>query len=225
MWKDVSMFRKVSHSVGSFRQAMNNPSADLAHQWMEIVFTPLVRLLDRMNISPNAITVVGTLFGVGGGALLALGRWKIAAALIVFSGFLDGVDGLLARQSHKVSPLGAFLDSVLDRWSDTAFYLGLLIWYLNAGMRGLVILVTCALASSLLVSYTRARAEGIGARCGRGVFTRLERFIVLIAGLLLNLMPLALWVIVILSTFTAIQRIVSTIQYAQTHLNRKNESL
>lgn len=209
------MLRRGNGSVGRLEQPTKQASLDLAHEWMSVLFSPLARALHRINVSPNAITVLGSAFAVCGGVLVALGRWKFAASAIVFSGFLDGVDGLLARESQQTTRLGAFLDSVLDRWSDVAFYLGLLVWYLNAEQETQVLLVGCALASSLLVSYTRARAESIGAQCGRGVFTRLERFIALVTGLVLNVMTIALWVIVVLSTITAVQRLYYTFRYVQ----------
>jgi CDP-diacylglycerol--glycerol-3-phosphate 3-phosphatidyltransferase len=167
-------------------------------------------MLQRLNVSPNAVTVLGFVLSLFAAAFLAVGRWRLAIAMIVLSGVLDGVDGLLARQAQKITRFGAFLDSVLDRWSDSAFFVGLLIWYSGVGMRSHEILSGVALASSLLVSYTRARAEGIGAQCSRGLFTRLERFIVLVAGLVLNQMTIALWVLAILSAFTAVQRIYYT---------------
>jgi len=185
---------------------------------MALVFTPLIRVLRRANVSPNAITVFGFALGLFGGVALALGYWRVAIVLIVASGLLDGVDGLLARQSQRVTRFGAFLDSVLDRWSDSALFLGLLIWYSSLDMHIQVILASTALASSLLVSYTRARAEGVGAQCKRGLFTRLERFIVLVAGLVLNLMTVALCVVAVLSTLTAIQRIYYTSEYIKANL-------
>jgi len=208
------MLRRATEFVRSLDRP-GNLRSDWAHELMSVLFAPLARALHRLRIVPNAVTVTGTLLAMFGGALVALDRWKPAAVVILVSGFMDGVDGLLARESRSTSRLGAFLDSVLDRWSDVAFYIGLLIWYLSQDMEFEVVLVGCALASSLLVSYTRARAEGIGARCGRGVFTRLERFVALLVGLVLNVMTWSLWVIVVLSTFTALQRLFTTFRYVR----------
>jgi CDP-diacylglycerol--glycerol-3-phosphate 3-phosphatidyltransferase len=216
--KASPMFSDANEPASSLSQSRKRSLTDWAHEWMTILFTPVSKCLQRLNISPNAITVLGLIFGLGGGVALATGYWKVAAGLIIVSGFMDGIDGLLARQSQKITPFGAFLDSVLDRWSDSAIFLGLVIWYSRMGMQPQVILAGVALASSLLVSYTRARAEGIGAQCKRGWFTRLERIITLVAGLILNLMNVALWVLAVLSTFTAIQRIYYTARYVQTHL-------
>jgi CDP-diacylglycerol--glycerol-3-phosphate 3-phosphatidyltransferase len=184
---------------------------------MEVLFAPVATLLHRIKVTPNTITIVGCAFSLLGGVLIATGYWPAAIGVIVFAGLLDGVDGLLARQSRQMTRFGAFLDSVLDRWSDSAFFIGLLIWHARSGMMLQEVLSIVALASSLLVSYTRARAEGVGAQCRRGLFTRLERFIVLVAGLVLNQVTVALWVIAGLGTVTALQRIYYTWRYMQTH--------
>lgn len=210
------MLRNANESVDSLPRPIRKSLTDWAHESM-VAFTPLARLLQRMNVSPNTITLFAFAFSVLGGVLLALGHWKASAAVIAFAGLLDGVDGLLARLTQQTSRFGAFLDSVLDRWSDSAFYIGLLIWYSQQGAHVQEILVIVSLASSLLVSYTRARAEGIGAQCRRGLFTRLERFIALVAGLVLNQMTIALYVVAILSTFTAVQRVYYTWKYVRTH--------
>jgi CDP-diacylglycerol--glycerol-3-phosphate 3-phosphatidyltransferase len=211
------MINNANDPAGSLRQPIKKSLTDWAHEWVATTFSPVARLLGRWNVSPNTITICGAILSICAGVLLALGYWGAAIAVMVVSGLLDGLDGLLARQAHQSSRFGAFLDSVLDRWSDSALFIGLLAWYTRAGMPLPAILAGIALATSLLVSYTRARAEGVNAQCSRGLFTRLERFIVLIAGLVLNQMTLALGVIAALSAFTAIQRIVYTYKYLQAH--------
>ena len=191
--------------------------SDWARTHLAPCLIPLARLLDRAGISPNAITVSGMLLSVCAGIVLALGYRLPGAALIVASGLMDGLDGLLARYANKTSRLGAFLDSVLDRWSDSALLIGVLAWYTQSRMLIPTILASVALATSLLVSYTRARAEGVGAQCKRGLFTRLERLVVVTAGLILDQMTIALWVIAALSAFTALQRIYFTFKYVKTH--------
>jgi CDP-diacylglycerol--glycerol-3-phosphate 3-phosphatidyltransferase len=184
-------------------------------------FAPVARVLTRWNVSPNTITICGAVLSILAGAILALGYWGAAIAVMIVSGLLDGIDGLLARQAQQTSRFGAFLDSVLDRWSDSALFIGLLIWHTQAGMQLPAILAGIALATALLVSYTRARAEGVNAQCSRGLFTRLERYIVLVAGLVFNQMTLALGVVAALSAFTAIQRIFYTYRYLQAHPEEK----
>jgi CDP-diacylglycerol--glycerol-3-phosphate 3-phosphatidyltransferase len=177
----------------------------------------LARWLQRMNVSANAVTVFGFILNLLAGGVLMMGKMQLAAVLIVAGGLLDGLDGLLARLSDQVSPFGAFFDSVLDRWSESIVFLGLLVWYQRAGMPVEVILIYISLASSLLVSYTRARAEGVGAQCKRGLFTRLERVVVLVAGLVLQQVTIALWILAAFATITALQRIYFTWKYIQDH--------
>jgi CDP-diacylglycerol--glycerol-3-phosphate 3-phosphatidyltransferase len=211
------MINNANDPAGSLRQPIKKSLTDWAHEWVAATFAPVARLLGRWNISPNTITICGAVLSIGAGVVLALGYWGAAIAIMVIAGLLDGLDGLLARQENQASRFGAFLDSVLDRWSDRALFIGLLVWHTRAGMQLPAILAGIALATSLLVSYTRARAEGVRAQCSRGLFTRLERFIVLVAGLIFNQMTLALGVIAALSAFTAIQRIVYTYKYMQAH--------
>jgi CDP-diacylglycerol--glycerol-3-phosphate 3-phosphatidyltransferase len=205
----------VNELIKGPRRAVENLSKDWIHELMARLFTPLAEVLQRMDVSPNAITVLGLAFSLAGSVFVAIGRWPVAVVLIVVAGLMDGMDGLLARHAQKASRFGAFLDSVLDRWSDSALFIGLLIWYSGTGQRVQEVLVGVALASSLLVSYTRARAEGIGAQCTQGLLTRFWRIAALIAGLILNQMGVVLWIVAILSVLTAVQRIYVTYKYVR----------
>jgi CDP-diacylglycerol--glycerol-3-phosphate 3-phosphatidyltransferase len=129
---------------------------------------------------------------------------------LIVAAFFDGIDGALARLLNRVTRFGAFLDSTTDRFSEAALFLGLLIYYYGRGAGAEVILCYMAIIGSLMVSYTRARAEGLGISLREGLFTRLERMVALIAGLLLS--PwIPLWIVLgllaVLSNFTALQRI------------------
>ncbi len=215
------MTRDTEESVGSLprRKSLNDWAHDLA-AWL---FTPLARWLERVGISANAVTLLGFILNLAGGVALAWGYpSQIAAFLIIAGGILDGLDGLLARLSGQVTAFGAFFDSVLDRWSETVVFIGLVIGYLDMGQSVEIVLACVALASSLLVSYTRARAEGVGAQCREGFFTRFERVVVLVAGLMFNLIPLALGVLAVFATFTAIQRIYITWRYLQQHRDTRS---
>ncbi|MBN1642822.1 MAG: CDP-alcohol phosphatidyltransferase family protein [Anaerolineae bacterium] len=218
------MIEEADGSAGQLPSPVRRSLTDLAHDLMPALFTPLAALLHRLGVTPNAVTIVGCAMSVASGTLIALGRWPVAIAVAALGGLADGIDGLLARQWEQSTPFGAFLDSVLDRWSDSAYFIGLLIYHVRVGMDVPAILAGVALSSSLLVSYTRARAEGVGARCNRGLFTRLERLGVLVAGLVFDQMTIALWVIAVLSTFTALQRIHSTWRsIAVSHEKRRGE--
>jgi len=211
------MSRQPYGSANRLPRPAQRSLTDLAHLVVAQLFAPLARFLHRLGVTPNAITVFGCLLSMMGAALIAMDRWTAAIVVVLVGGFADGVDGLLARQSQQTTRFGAFLDSVLDRWSDSALFVGLLIHFARADMMVEEVLSGAALSFSLLVSYTRARAEGIGARCNRGLFTRLERVSLLVAGLIFDRMGIALWLIVVLSAFTAVQRIYYT--WRSTQLN------
>ncbi len=164
----------------------------------------VVRPLARGGVSPNVLTVVGFLAMVGVAGVLALGYERLGGLLIVAVGLFDALDGALARSTGKATTFGAFFDSTLDRFAEIAIYLGLL--YLYRGETAVVLLVYLAITGSLMVSYTRARAEGLGLECKVGLFTRLERLATLVIGLVLEQTVLALLVLAVLSNLTAVQR-------------------
>ena len=116
------------------------------------------------------------------------------------------MDGTLARLAGRRSRFGAFLDSTVDRLSEAAIYLGLLVHYTQQGGRQESFLIYATIVGSLMVSYARARAECIGIECKMGILTRFERAVVLVVGLILNQMLITLWIMAILSNFTALQR-------------------
>jgi CDP-diacylglycerol--glycerol-3-phosphate 3-phosphatidyltransferase len=130
----------------------------------------------------------------------------IGGLIILLMAPLDALDGTMARLSGQSSKWGAFTDSVTDRWSEIFIFMGLLYYYLGQGNRLLCLLVFAAAAGSLMVSYTKSRAETLGFDCNVGVLTRMERFLVLAPGLVLNLPWLAVSVIAVLGNFTALQR-------------------
>lgn len=173
---------------------------------------PIVRLLSRTPLTPNAITWIGFGITVIAGAL-ALTEHLIAAGIVVLvAGFFDMLDGALARITERVTRFGAILDSTLDRLSEAVLLLGLLAVFVRAGQFAESMLVGFALLGSLMVSYTRARMEGLGIECKAGLFTRPERVIVMVLGLLLSgfdyALLIALAVITFLSWFTVIERMV-----------------
>jgi len=169
--------------------------------------TPLARLIARTGITPTGLTVAGFVLNAGVAWVLALGHLRLGGLLVLLAGAFDALDGALARLTDRVTPFGAFLDSTLDRCSEAALYLGLLAFYAGRGSRLEVILIYLTMVGSLLVSYTRARAEGLDIECKVGLFTRFERVVVLALGLLLGQMLPALGVLAVGSHLTALQRI------------------
>jgi CDP-diacylglycerol---glycerol-3-phosphate 3-phosphatidyltransferase len=180
---------------------------NLARAWGAKIVQPVARFLSRLGLTPNGATLLGFAMTVGVAVLLALGHLRLGGILLVFTLGFDAVDGTLARLTGTVTRFGAVLDSTLDRWAEIAIYSALVWHYSQTDVKLAVWLATAAMATSLMVSYTRARAEGAGFALREGLFTRLERLIVLIAGLIFNLTTWALLVIAILAGFTALQRL------------------
>jgi CDP-diacylglycerol---glycerol-3-phosphate 3-phosphatidyltransferase len=147
------------------------------------------------------------------GALAATGiNPNVLTFIVFFAGFLDMLDGQVARRTNRVTAFGAFYDSTLDRYSDMALYLGLLVYYAVNGRTSYVILAAVATAGSVMVSYARARAESLIPLCKVGFMERPERMVLLIIGGLFDRMAAVLWVISVVSTLTVIHRIVFTWQ-------------
>jgi CDP-diacylglycerol--glycerol-3-phosphate 3-phosphatidyltransferase len=180
---------------------------DLVRKWMRWLLEPLARLINRTGISPNLLTVMGFVLTVGVAYVLATGHLQIGGVLLAVAGLFDALDGTLARLAGRRSHFGAFLDSTVDRFSEAVIFMGLLVHYTQHGGRQESFLIYATLVGSLMVSYVRARAESIGIECKGGILTRFERAVVLVVGLILNQMLIALWIMAILSNFTALQRI------------------
>jgi CDP-diacylglycerol--glycerol-3-phosphate 3-phosphatidyltransferase len=161
-------------------------------------------------MTPNALTWLGFIFTIGAAQLIITEHLFIAGFIVLVAGFIDMLDGALARRLERVTIFGGVLDSTLDRLSDAALFVAILVYFDGETWRTL--LVSLALVGSLLVSYIRARAEAAGVECQVGLFTRAERVIVLALGLLFshwdNALTIALIVIVAFSFFTAGQRLV-----------------
>ncbi len=172
---------------------------------------PIVRLLSRTPITPSAITWFGFLLTIGAAALIITGYLLAAGFVVLIAGFFDMLDGALARRTNQTSRFGAVLDSTLDRLSEAVLLLGILVLYAEEQSIAGILLASVALIGSQLVSYIRARAEALGLECQAGLFTRAERVIVLVLGLLLNQIDkaliIALAIIVVFSFFTAGQRL------------------
>lgn len=183
---------------------------NLARAWGARIIEPIARLLTRLGLTPNTVTVLGFLLSAAVALVLATGRLTLAGLLLIATLAFDAVDGTMARTQGTTSRFGAFLDSTLDRWTELFLY-GALVWhYLQIGQDLYVLLAVAAMSTSVMVSYTRARAEGVGLPCKEGIFTRFERMVVLIVGLLFGVTPWALGIIAVLAGITAVQRIFVT---------------
>jgi len=172
---------------------------------------PAVWLLAKTSITPNTITWLGFLLSVGAVALIVTEYLLAAGFVVLVAGLCDMLDGALARLTNRATRFGAILDSTLDRITEAILLLGILVLFARAQFTIGIIVVGIALSSSLLVSYVRARAEAIGLQCEVGLFTRVERVIILALGLLLSQFDYALvtatGVIALFSLFTVVQRL------------------
>ena len=177
--------------------------------------TPTALFLGKLGLTPNSLTVSGLLFSGLGAFLASTGQLWGAGLVLVFSSVFDLFDGALARATGKVTRFGALLDSVVDRVSEAIVLFGLLVYYLSRDETPGVLLTYLALVGSVMVSYLRARSEGLGVDCKVGVMTRTERVAVLGAGLFAghwvpNLLLAALATIAALSMVTSVHRALHT---------------
>ncbi|MBV8086416.1 MAG: CDP-alcohol phosphatidyltransferase family protein [Chloroflexi bacterium] len=167
-----------------------------------------VRPLAAAGITPNMMTFAGFGMATASAAAIAMNHLIWAAVLLFVGGACDLSDGALARVQESRSTFGAFFDSTLDRYSESVVLLGMVYHYGAAGDTRALLVVFAALVGSLMVSYTRARAEGLGFECKEGLYARPERVMTLVVGLLLY--PWLFWFVVglaVLSNLTALQRI------------------
>jgi len=165
------------------------------------------RTLLQKGISANTITLTGMAGNIVAAYCIARGNLLAGGIVILCMGPLDAFDGAVARAKGDGKPFGAFLDSVTDRYSELVVFFGLLVHFLQIGDANGVILSFIAAAGSILVSYTRARAEGVGYQVKAGFMTRVERYLVLVPGIIFGYPMVSLWIIAILANITAIQRI------------------
>jgi CDP-diacylglycerol--glycerol-3-phosphate 3-phosphatidyltransferase len=164
------------------------------------------RTLSRWHISPDAVTYLGLVLTAGVATLLALGYMRWAGLAYILAAVCDALDGTLARVSGKGSRFGAFLDSTIDRFEESIVFLGLIIYYARLGGQWQVPLVLVATFASLMVSYTKARAEGLAVSCHVGILGRPPRVAILIVALILDQALVGLAILAALSLFTAFQR-------------------
>ena len=168
---------------------------------------PILKLFSGEHGNPNFFTFMGFVVTLVASFLVIKGFWFFAGLAIILSGLFDLFDGVVARKLGKVTALGSFLDSVLDRYSDLLFLLALLIYYLRKGDPDLVILTSVVSIGTVLIPYIRAKAESLHVPCNIGLMERAERIILLSIGTLFQWMGPVLWILVILTHFTVLQRI------------------
>ena len=187
--------------------------ADWRHKLAERFTTPTARILAKTGVTPNTLTVMGFMVSVAAGVLIATEYFLAGGLVVLFAGAFDLIDGPVARATGKTSKFGGFLDSTLDRLSEAAVIAGILAYYaFHEGTWESLLAYGC-FVGSVMVSYLRARAEGLGVKCEVGMFTRFERVIVTSIGLMFGqrydlAIPIMLGIITALSFVTVLQRLI-----------------
>ena len=171
------------------------------------VADPVARVLLRARLQPNQLTILGLVVSLIAAHGFAQGRLRTAALLLAVAGLCDFFDGALARLAGCVSAFGAFLDSVVDRYSDLVVLLGIVLFYERADDFTGVFFTMLAGVGTIMTSYTKARAQSVGLPCETGFLERPERLIILIAGSLFGLLTPTVIALALLSNLTALQRI------------------
>jgi CDP-diacylglycerol--glycerol-3-phosphate 3-phosphatidyltransferase len=182
-----------------------------------VILEKIVTGLALTKISPNHLTFIGLLINTGAAVLFGFGNERnfvrmflYAGLVIIGAGIFDMVDGRVARLTDQVTVFGAFFDSVIDRYSDVVLFFGLVVFYARGNRLLYVFLAAFVMATSLMVSYTRARAEALIGSCKVGFMERPERIVLIILGALFErwgAMAPVLWILAVISTITVIHRI------------------
>ena len=171
------------------------------------LLTPLVRILSAKRVNPDVITATGWVLALGAGVLFGLGHIRLAGGVMLLGGLFDALDGAVARASNRMSDFGAFLDSTLDRISEAAVFLGIVFFYATSDRPYEALLAGAAMTFSLLTSYTRARAEGLGYECEVGLLERAGRVVLLSFSAIAGFVTVGVWAVAAGALVTTIQRI------------------
>jgi len=181
-------------------------SEKLGHRLDSVAFR-IAKSIFGANVHPTLLTLTGLLINVGAATCLGMGHWVSAGCLILMAGFFDVLDGAVARVSNKTTRFGGFLDSVIDRYSDTVLLIGLIWYYAIRANPAYVFIVCIVLMGCILIPYSRARAEVFINQCNIGLMERAERTILLALASMFDVMNIMLWVLAILTHVTVFQRI------------------
>jgi CDP-diacylglycerol--glycerol-3-phosphate 3-phosphatidyltransferase len=170
---------------------------------------PIVEFLVKLKLNPNWFTTISLVVGVGAGVCYARGSLRVAGALLLLCGILDTIDGKVARATDRVTRFGALYDSTLDRYAEVIAFFGLAFYFVAQEKTIVSVAICVALAGSLMVSYVRARAEGLGFECKVGLMQRPERLVLMGAASLIHewVLVVVVFVVAVLSNFTAFQRL------------------
>jgi len=179
---------------------------DFLRRLFKDVLDSIAAFLNKLGVKPNMVTAAGLIGNLIAAFFIAYGKLTWGGLITMLVGPLDALDGTMARMRNESGRYGAFVDSVTDRYSEIALYGGLLVYFNKTGTWQDALLVFFAAVGSIMVSYTRARAEALNYSAKIGLLTRVERYIVLIPGIIFGFPRISLWILAILTHVTAIQR-------------------
>jgi CDP-diacylglycerol--glycerol-3-phosphate 3-phosphatidyltransferase len=180
-----------------------------------VMINAIVRWLALSKIHPNVLTFLGLVINIWAAWLFAQGSFRWAGVVVTGAAVFDMVDGRVARATSQVTRFGGFFDSVLDRYSDLALFMGLLVYYASINRFFYIVLTAIVMTGSVMISYTRARAENSIPKCKVGFLERPERVVLIIIGALFLRMAQVLWVIAVLSNLTVVHRMIYTYREAK----------
>lgn len=195
---------------------------DFLRLWFKWVLDPLGKFFNALGLTPNMMTMLGMIGNTVGAYYLARGELVTGGWLVVLMTPIDALDGTMARLRGESTDFGAFVDSVSDRYSELIIYGGLLYHFLTLGEPLGGLLVFTAAAGSVLVSYVKARAEGLGYQAKVGLLTRVERYLVLAPSLVFQQLYIGLTIIAVLANITALQRIWYVRRQAHERMSGRN---
>lgn len=197
---------------------------DRLRKFFKGILDPIGGFLNRLGLTPNSITLLGLAGATVGAYHIAQGKMTSGAFVLLASVLVDTIDGTMARLRGDPSDFGAFVDSVSDRYAELITFGGLLYYFLSQESYSGVMVTFAAAAGSVIVSYVKARAEGLGFSAKAGILTRVERYLVLIPLLVFNLPFLAVSVIAVLGNFTALQRVLHVRVQGHERMKKARES-
>jgi CDP-diacylglycerol--glycerol-3-phosphate 3-phosphatidyltransferase len=171
------------------------------------ILDPIGAFLNRLGVTPNMLTIIGLLGNLAGAILVAYGFLTVGGLVLLVMGSLDALDGTMARLRGETTSWGAFVDSVSDRYSELFVFAGLMIHFMNLGNSVMAVIVFFAAVGSVMVSYTRARAQSLGFDAKNGILSRAERYFILVPTIIIGLPQVGVVLIAVFANVTAVQRI------------------
>jgi len=206
----------------TFEEKTKRSFTDFMRDTFKGILDPIGAFLNRIGLKPNTVTISGLVGHAAAAYLVARGHITWGGILILVMAPVDALDGTMARLRGEPTAFGAFVDSVVDRYSELVIFGGMLFYFMTQQNQLGAMLVYLAAAGSVLVSYTRARAEGLGLDCKVGILTRLERYFILVPALIFNIPMIGAGIIALLANFTALQRILYVRKQAHELLMKKD---